>query len=206
MELKEAIFKTESKLTQDILNLEGMSSSKVRHLLNNICSTKQTYLEIGCWKGSTLLSSAFENKNLTEITAIDNFIGVLSDDSAPALANSLRLNIEKYKSQTSHINFYDKDCFEFDLSLIKQPVDIYFYDGRHFYEDQFKAITYYYPILNEESIIIIDDFNLQEAKLGTEAALKETGLKILEKYELPARFNGDTELYWNGVLVLKVKK
>src|SRR5579872_3190335 len=39
-----------SKLSKDVLGIDGLSSSKVRHFLNNICSIPGTnYLEIGVW-------------------------------------------------------------------------------------------------------------------------------------------------------------
>ena len=52
-----------SQLNSKILNLEGMSSDKVRHFLNNICSLEHgNYLEIGVWKGSTFISALYKNK------------------------------------------------------------------------------------------------------------------------------------------------
>lgn len=42
---------------------DRMSSPKVRHLLNNLCSLPSTsYLEIGTWKGSTWISALFQNQ------------------------------------------------------------------------------------------------------------------------------------------------
>ena len=48
----------ESKITQEVLDVVGMSSPKVRHFLNNICNRPGTrYLEIGSHFGSTLISA-----------------------------------------------------------------------------------------------------------------------------------------------------
>ena len=50
-----------SRLYEDVLQIDGMSSAKVRHFLNNLCSKPNThYLEIGVWKGSTFLASLFK--------------------------------------------------------------------------------------------------------------------------------------------------
>jgi hypothetical protein len=52
----------QSKLTPEILTIDGMSSPKIRHFLNNICSYPgASYLEIGCWKGSTFVSALYKN-------------------------------------------------------------------------------------------------------------------------------------------------
>src|SRR5579864_9299188 len=62
-----------SKLNLAILNIHGMSSPIIRHFLNNICSlTGANYLEIGCWKGSTLVAAGYHNP-LQDIIAIDNW-------------------------------------------------------------------------------------------------------------------------------------
>jgi hypothetical protein len=61
-----------SKINQEILNLEGMSGSRTRHLYNNLCSIEDCrYLEIGTWKGSTVCSAMFGNNG--NITCIDNW-------------------------------------------------------------------------------------------------------------------------------------
>ncbi len=58
----ELAYQGSSSLTQQILNIDGMSSPKVRHFLNNLCSLPGTsYLEIG-WKGSTWISALYGNK------------------------------------------------------------------------------------------------------------------------------------------------
>src|SRR2546426_12350592 len=62
----------DSKLTSEILGLAGFSSPRMRHFLNNVCSFPSVnYLEIGTWKGSTLLSASYLNSG--QFTGIDNF-------------------------------------------------------------------------------------------------------------------------------------
>jgi hypothetical protein len=62
-----------SKLTQEILALEGFSGTKTRHLYNSICSAPWAkYLEVGVWKGSTFVSALYNNTHCNA-TAIDNW-------------------------------------------------------------------------------------------------------------------------------------
>src|SRR5688572_19504540 len=65
----------ESRLNPEILKINGMSSPKIRHLINNICSYPdfKRYLEVGTWRGSTLLSAANGNKNIELAVGIDDF-------------------------------------------------------------------------------------------------------------------------------------
>src|SRR3990170_4857741 len=71
-----------SKIDQSILDIEGQSSPKVRHLLNNLCSFKNCkYLEIGSLLGSTFCSACYKN-NLTRAVSIDNFSEFFLNDKA----------------------------------------------------------------------------------------------------------------------------
>jgi hypothetical protein len=60
-----------SKLTQDILNIHGITSNKVRSFLNNICSIGGNFLEIGVFRGATFCSSIYGND--IHAIGIDNF-------------------------------------------------------------------------------------------------------------------------------------
>ena len=61
-----------SKLSDEVLEIEGMAGYKTRHFYNNICSMPNTvYLEIGCFKGSSLCSAMY--KNSIQCVAIDNW-------------------------------------------------------------------------------------------------------------------------------------
>jgi hypothetical protein len=61
-----------SKLTDDILSMEGMTGKKTRHFYNNLLNTEDArYLEIGCWKGSSVCSAMYGNK--AKIVCIDNW-------------------------------------------------------------------------------------------------------------------------------------
>lgn len=45
-----------SSLPESVLEMEGMSGKKTRHLYNNICNIdNKVYLEIGPWKGSSFI-------------------------------------------------------------------------------------------------------------------------------------------------------
>ena len=49
----------DSNITDEIRVLEGCSSPKIRHLLNNLIKSGDRYLEVGCYKGSTSISSLY---------------------------------------------------------------------------------------------------------------------------------------------------
>jgi len=193
-----------SKLNNEILNLEGMSGNKVRHLLNNLCSLANgKYLEIGTWKGSTFISALYNNeKSLKESIAIDNW----SQFSGPK--KEFLDNAKKYLKK-DQFQFIEKDCFNIDLSQIKTKINIYFYDGDHRVEDQKQAFTYFDAIFDDVFIAIIDDYNFMNVPEGTQQAFKLLNYKIeFEKYLPSPRFTPpfDNLGWWNGIYVAVISK
>ena len=188
-----------SKLTKEILGMEGMSGIKTRHLYNNICNLKNVnYLEVGTCKGSSFISTLYGN-NVNAI-AVDNW----SEFNGPK--NEFFANMQNLCPNIKY-NFIEKDCFtvsDNEIFDIYNGIDVYLYDGAHDYQSQKNAITYYSRFLSKYSIIIIDDFrsdtqNWAQVKKGTHDGLTESGLIVHKNIEIISKqeSNGSTE-YWNG--------
>lgn len=64
-----------SKLPAAVLEMEGMSGDKTRHLYSNLCCLPGVrHLEVGCWKGSSLVAALYGNGGSVEQSvAIDDF-------------------------------------------------------------------------------------------------------------------------------------
>jgi hypothetical protein len=194
-------------LPAHILNLEGMSSNGNRILLNNMCAIKGNYLEIGSWKGSTFISALHNNTECFG-TSIDNhqeFKNSIFKTSADELALNCKNNLthnEKYELITNN-------CFSDTLNLTK-IYDVYFYDGFHTYEDQYKAITVFYKNVNDIFIYICDDYSIDRVEKGTKDAFRDMNIQVIADYKLfgnqliPACTKRG---FWNGFYVaLCVKK
>jgi hypothetical protein len=188
-----------SKITSDILSMDGMSGNKTRHLYNNICSLNgANYLEIGTWKGSSFISAFYDNDINTIV--IDNW-AEFNGPKDEFISNVTRLCPNK------EFNFIEKDCFKVtddEIKSIYDSIDIYLYDGNHEYESQRKAITYYKHLFSKYVIIIIDDFRSDtpawaNVKKGTYDGIEESGLIIHHKVEIITHqeSSGSSE-YWNG--------
>lgn len=191
-----------SQLSQEVLEIPGMSSAKVRHLLNNLCQKDDVrYLEIGCWKGSTWISAMFGNENsVRHAVAIDNW-SQFSGPEGEFLANCARF------LPCFNFDYYSADCFSLKVEeLFDEPVNIYFYDGEHSALSQELAFTYYNKVLDDLFIAIVDDWNWSKVREGTQEAFKKLGYQILYDISLPAKFAGDTENWWNGIYVAVIRK
>lgn len=201
--IKESIANAEkgiSKLTPEILGINGMSSSKVRHFLNNLCTKPDTnYLEIGCWRGSTLVAAQYGNKEtVANATAIDNWILGGSDEFFK--------NCDKYLSDIN-LTAYSNDCFDIAVDeIIKNPINIYFYDGEHKEIDHEMAFTYYTTVLDDVFIAVVDDYNWLDTRTGTKKAFEKLNYTVVYENHLPAAHNGDHEQWWNGLYVAVIRK
>jgi len=159
-----------SKITDEILKMEGMSGRKTRHLYNNIVNMPDArYLEIGTWKGSTSCSAMCENS--ATVVCIDNW----SEFGGPK--EEFINNFNRYKG-TNNASFIESDCFNVDVSLLPK-FNIYMYDGNHSHDSHYRALTHFYSCLDDIFIFIVDDWNCIDVRNGTYEAIKTLGFTVL---------------------------
>jgi hypothetical protein len=193
-----------SKITQDIINMDGMSGTKTRHFYNNLLNTEDArYLEIGTWKGSTVCSAMCGNK--AKVVCIDNW----SEFEGPK--SEFLINFNKFKGD-NHANFIENDCYKIDVSILPN-FNIYLYDGNHTNESHYKALLHYYNCLDDVFIFIVDDWNWQDVRDGTKQSIQKLNLKVL--YEKEIRLTWDNshtpqqeakDTWWNGIYIAILQK
>lgn len=198
-----------SKLTspkgQEILELFGQCSERIRHLLNGLCSIKgANYMEIGSYQGTSFVSANYGNQNKINSLAIDNW----SSFGGPSF-------LFFQNCQTYVLGPYGliwKDCWKVtpEEVLAKfengKKVHIYLYDADHSYQSQYDAYMKYTDTLNDLFVSVVDDYNDPRVESGTQDAFRELGYQVLYERHLPARYVGDSEQWWNGYYVAVVRK
>lgn len=192
----------QSKVNADILQIPGMSGYKTRHFLNNLCAFPKTvYLEIGCWKGSTLISALYQNNpTIRDAIAIENW----SEFGSPR--NEFLYNISHFLPSTS-LRTIEMDCFQVPCKQsFPLPVTIYFYDGNHDVSSQEKAFTYFNEIFDDVFVAVVDDWNWSHVKDGTSSAFRKLGYQILFEKEIFTNANGDPIGWWNGLYIAVIRK
>lgn len=183
------------------VQIEGMTSNLVRGLLNNLVAAPwASYLEVGVWKGATFISALSGNSPAYAV-GIDNF----SQFGSPRTDFLLNL-LGQYDCLLPQITFIDHDCWTVDKSLIKNPINIYFYDGDHSQESHAKALTHFADVLDDSFIYICDDWNFEYVGSGTALGIHRARLKLNHFESLPARYNGDKEQWWNGIGAMVLSK
>jgi len=187
----------ETRLTNKALRMGGMSSRWVRNLLNKAVSTAGVrYLEVGVWHGSTFYSALCGNKPDYAL-AIDNFT---------QFGGSTDRFLENMSDIGTPFELVNSDCFKVELSGVNKKFNVYFYDGGHEYEDQRNALTYYQSVLDDEFLLIVDDYNWPEVRRGTQDGIKLCGMTVVAERELFSRGNEDTSSWWNGIYLAVLRK
>ena len=193
-----------SKITDDIINMQGMTGTKTRHFYNNLLNTDDArYLEIGTWKGSSVCSAMCNNK--AKVVCIDNW----SEFFGPK--DEFIYNFNKFKGDNFAI-FIESDCYKVDVSSLPK-FNIYMYDGCHTHESHYKSLLHYYNCLDDTFIFIVDDWNLQDVRDGTMNAIKELNLKVLYSAEIRLTWDNThtpiplaRDTWWNGICVAILQK
>jgi hypothetical protein len=204
-----------SKLPNDVLQMEGMTGKKTRHLYNNLCNIDDAnYLEIGTWKGSSFVSATYGNK--INSIAVDNwaeFTDLNFGSGVQHPKESFFYNMDKFCNGLKY-SFKEKDSFK----LVKEDLpfdkaDIYLYDGNHDYNEHKMAVTYFTQFLSDFFIIMIDDwswgwpsddsYGSRVIQKATYDGIEESGIIVHHKVERMSDISsGGTESYWCGVCVL----
>jgi hypothetical protein len=181
-----------TRLNDKALSMKGMSSKKVRNLLNKVVSYPNTkYLEVGVWNGSTFYSALYNNEP-TYAVAIDNFSEFEGQEKI------FLDNISDIKTKYTFIN---RDCFSVNKDIFEYKFNVYFYDGGHSEEDQEKALTYYYECMEDTFLYICDDYNWERVQRGTKNGIEKCNINILEEKVILSKGNGDLDGFWNGIYI-----
>lgn len=202
----------ESKLPSDIYEgglhkdgkLQGMSSPKVRHFLNNLCDFEGVrYLEIGTYLGSTVISAAYENNGV--FVAVDDFRwnGGTAENTNLTTREALDQNLKRFDSE-GKIIFIDSECWSLDQNRLPSPFNVYFYDGDHSQAAQKQALMHYKNRLTDEFIFVVDDWqeNGNKVPSGTYQGIQEGGFEIIYETVAP---HGEYHMGL-GIFVLKKKE
>ena len=193
-----------SKITNDIITMEGMSGIKTRHFYNNLLNTEDArYLEIGTWKGSSVCSAMYKNK--AKVICIDNW----SEFGGPKI--EFLINFEKFKGD-NEATFIENDCYKVDVSTLPK-FNIYMYDGNHTNESHYNALLHYYNCLDDIFIFIVDDWNWQDVRDGTINSIQKLNLKVLYEKEIRTTLDNSvpsepqlSQNWWNGIYVAILQK
>lgn len=201
----------ESNFKQTRYDIDGLSSHRVRHLLNYICSFKDTkYLEIGVYHGSTFCA-AIQNNSIKayavdtwEESKLQPYIdGKLSFKSSCTM-ETFEKNLKKY-SGDNNVKVINKKAEIIDSSDVEEKVNVIFYDGSHDLQDQKKVLDNILNITEDTFLLIADDANFEGVVAANEKFVQDNNLKMLFERKLLNDIEDDM-MWWNGLHIMVLQK
>lgn len=209
-----------SKITEKERRLYGLSSTRLRCLINNLCAMPGTnYLELGVYKGATLLSAAVNNPK-TKVVGIEDYSYDEREPKKQAaegeiwenVKSHLHDNINRYKDPNSGVDVNNihlleksyKDVVWADLPKF----NVCFFDINPIVEDTYETLTTkVFDALADEAVVVISNYsNEKHAKAINEQLTKVKNIAITSKHHRISGGLSDARGYYSGVLILTIKK
>ena len=190
------------KISNEVLTMAGMSGKMYRKIINNLVEAMPDprYLETGSLKGSTVCSAMYGNK--VKVGCIESWHWDWREE--------FKKNTDSVRTDDIDFNFFESDFRGVDYNNIGK-YNIYMFDGPHSARDQYDGVVFAQPALDDNHILIIDDWNWDEVRHGTWSAIQYLELKVtsmLEVYTLNhSAENGNEQGDWhNGYLMAVIEK
>jgi len=198
-------FGSNNHMADEVYEIEGMSGRAYRNLLNRLVSSIEParYLEIGSWRGSTVISALFGNT--CKALCIDNW----SQFDEPKY--EFRQNLQHCQIE-DRVEIIEENFRNVDYCNIGK-FDVFLYDGPHEEIDHYDGILIPQPALKQEYFLFVDDWNWLHVRSGTLRALSASSSTIQFAVEIrtteddshAARFGKHSEWH-NGCFLAVVKK
>jgi hypothetical protein len=183
-----------------LVDIPGMSGPKICNLLNALVARMdpgERYLEVGCWRGRTLLSAALNNMDRVCI-GCDKFRLFGRFTGFGFLARrALNDNVARFAGRRATIWFHDMRSAKFFRGRSPGPIGVYFYDGAHSYRETRKSIAAGARWLSPRAVVLVDDWNVPHVRQATLDGFRDSGVTILWRRDLPGDHTEAT--WWNGV-------
>ena len=201
-----------SNFVSEGYEIQGITSNRVRHFLNNLCSYDDAvYLELGTLMGSTFFAATMGN-NIDNI-GVDNY----SEPECKPMTKNLHWNevgnafeefkryFDKYENGKS--TFIKSDI----LSLKEEDFDgkkpnVVFYDASHDYVQQLNNLNHIAPLLADKFILIIDDANFDGVIESAIQFVKDNNYDLYFERKILSKIIENPTHWWNGLFVMVMEK
>lgn len=188
-------------------NIPGLTSSRVKTLLNSLAKFTGSYLEVGSYLGAT--ACAVLQNNSLNAYFVDNWVQEIQpqrdDIKLPASSKEQFIkNVDQFKGN-SQVTLFDCDLFEVPVHMMNNSIQLFFYDGPHDEKTTAEAVQYYWSCLQKEAIIVFDDANWEGVVAGANKGIEAmNGTIVYKKLMLNSEENPNE--WWNGLYVVVVRK
>ena len=193
----------ESKYTGN--SVSGLSSDKIKHLLNNLCSKNNSvYLELGCYSGSSFIA-ALQNNNCKGY-AVDNFLDNVSPYRDDIEWDSVNAKEIFLTNQPQNSKLIEKNILNLTFGDIDSKTNIIFYDADHDARNQFDNLNNCLKFFEDRFVLIVDDANFSGVVDSVDEWVTHCKLKKIFERKILTSIIEDAESWWNGIYILILDK
>lgn len=210
-----------SKISEREREIFGLSSTRLRSLINNLCSKENTsYLELGVYKGATIISALYGNPTLKAV-GVDNY---KYDEREPKklaaegtiwenIKSHLHSNIARYNDPDMEVNVTNLTIVENnfqDVDWSKQgKFDLCFFDIAPAKVADYDAFfTKVLPAMKTESVIIFSNYSNEQNATDLKKALEKYKALFDIQWKKQRISSGlsDATQYFSGILIVGIKR
>jgi len=211
--------RNQSKITNDwrVMEQYSVSSKKFKNLLSNLCSLDNcSYLELGCFRGGTLIAALSQNK-LLGAYAVDNFtynpLGQYRDPETGKISSynpegwpNVRMNLIETLERLNldkAVKLWMGDWNKMSPTFIKHKINIVHLDIN---KDVDQILNYYDNKFDDSYVLVVGSYNESEVREGVDKFISDKKYQIKHKIINYSASNADTDGWWNGLGILVIEK
>ena len=184
--------------------VQGLTSTRVKSLMNSFASKIENYMEVGIGNGS-IFCSVLENNKLNAV-GIDNFElqmqpGRKDISTLPGSSFfTLEQNINEWRGD-NQVEIINQDMFTVDTSRFKGKINMWFYDGPHDIESTKKAVEHYGECFADECLLVFDDANWDGVVEGARQGINSIN-RLVSYEKILLNEQEDASAWWNGLYIV----
>ena len=182
----------------------GLTSTRVKSLMNSFASKIENYMEVGIGNGS-IFCSVLENNKLNAV-GIDNFElqmqpGRKDISTLPGSSFfTLEQNINEWRGD-NQVEIINQDMFTVDTSRFKGKINMWFYDGPHDIESTKRAVEHYGKCFADECLLVFDDANWDGVVEGARQGINSIN-RLVSYEKILLNEQEDASAWWNGLYIV----
>ena len=201
-----------SNFVSEGYEIRGLSSDRVRHFLNNLCSYDDAvYLELGTLLGSTFFAATMGNS--IENIGVDDY----SDPECKPMTKNMHWvelgnpfeEFQRYfkKYENGKSSFIKSDILSLKEEDFqgKKP-NVIFYDANHDYVQQLNNLNHLAPFLADKFIMVIDDANFDGVIESAVQFVKDNNYDVYFERKILSKIIENPTHWWNGLFVMVLEK
>ena len=200
-----------SRFNPEGYDVLGLSSTKIRHFLNNLCSERGTvYVDAGCYIGSTLFA-ALMNNSAVKAYAIDDYSDGVVKPHNRSLADKYEIdnpidsfiqNAEKWMNVDCSVGFCVKPLLQVEFNEQYKP-NVVFYDAQND-ENMVANLEHIHKQAEDSYILIVDDANFEGVVNYTNTFTEDKN--VIYERTIRTETPEDENDWWNGIYVAVIEK